>query len=320
MTWVSWRLHRTQLLIIGTLAVLAAVAMTTTGRPPMSLAVHDVQALAWGLLFALPVAAGVVVGVTVTARERERFTNRLAWTQGISRTRWLLATLVPVAVVGSVAVALISSIATWWVAAAGNGPRIDPNPFDVSGVVPVAYFLASLGLGVLAGSVIRNEGLAGASAAIAAIAARIVVRNVVRPHLAPVVHLTSAHFPLRDLGPIWSSIPGGSAVEHGWILGYGWVPAGRTTPLPGHSWYSSFRPATGSDIVGVRCPVVTPSGSRSSFSVHSDCSNPAHLHFVVNFQPLSHYWLLQAGEAGIFLAGAIAFVALAAFLLRRSSE
>ena len=281
----------------------------------MSLAVHDVQALAWGLLFALPVAAGVVVGVTVTARERERFTNRLAWTQGISRTRWLLATLVPVAVAGSVAVALISSIATWWVAAAGNGPRIDPNPFDVSGVVPVAYFLASLGLGVLAGSVIRNEGLAGASAAIAAIAARIVVRNVVRPHLAPVVHLLPAHPPLSDLGPIWSTIPGGNAVAHGWILGSGWVPAGRTTPLPGHGWFDFSTTAR-----SLPCPVVVRNPTSGTLSITSDCANPAHLHYVVDYQPLSHYWLLQAGEAGIFVAGAIVAIGLAVFLLRRSSE
>jgi hypothetical protein len=315
MTWVSWRLHRTQLLIIGTLAVLAAVAMAMTGvrstsTSTSSLAVHDAQALVWGLLFALPVASGVVVGVTVTARERERFTNRLAWTQGISRTRWLLATLVPVAVAGSVAMALISSVASWWVAAIGQAPRIYPNLFDVSGVVPVGYFLGSMALGVLAGAVFRSESFAGWVAGIGAVAARIVVRTVVRPHLAPMVHLAPV---LNGPGSTWSTVPGGGEPALGWLLNQGWVPVGRTTPLPGHPWFSSL-----SAFNGYRCPVVTGSGFRNS--VYSDCADPARLHFVVNYQPPSHYWLLQAGEAGIFVAAAAAAIGLAVFLLRRSSE
>ena len=315
MTWVSWRLHRTQLLIAGTFAVAAAIAMATTGNPARSLGVHNVQALVWDVLFALPIVGGVSIGASATARERERFTNRLAWTQGVSRTRWLISTLAPAAVAGSVAVALVSSIATWWVPAAGNGPRIEPNPFDVSGIVPVAYFLASLGLGVLAGAFIRNEGLARASAFVAVVAARIAVRTRVRPHLAPIVHLTPASPPLSDLGPIWSTIPGGSAVEHGWLLGQGWVPAGRTTPLPGHGYWL-FSSANGT----LRCPVISGDPASGSFGVSNDCANPAHLHYVVNFQPPSHYWLLQLGEAGIFLAGALVAIGLAVVLLRRSSE
>ena len=316
MTWVSWRLHRTQLLIAGLFTIAAVIAMATTGDPARSLGVHDVQALTWGVLFALPIVAGVSIGASATARERERFTNRLAWTQGVSRTRWLRSTLAPAAVVGSVAVLLVSAIATWWVTAAGNGPRISPNPFDVSGIVPVAYFLASLGVGAAAGAFIRNEGLARALAFVAIIAARIVVRTSVRPHLAPIVHLAPATPPLSDLGPIWPTVPGGSAVAHGWLLNQGWVPVGRTTPLPGHRWYSS--PFLNIDFRGSRCPVVT--GSETGYSVHSDCANPAHLHYVANYQPLNHYWLLQLGEAGIFLAGAIVAIGLAAVLLRRSGE
>ena len=315
MTWVSWRLHRTQLLIAGLFTIAAVIAMATTGDPARSLGVHDVQALTWGVLFALPIVAGVSIGASATARERERFTNRLAWTQGVSRTRWLRSTLAPAAVVGSVAVLLVSAIATWWVTAAGNGPRISPNPFDVSGIVPVAYFLASLGVGAAAGAFIRNEGLARAFASVAIIAARIVVRTSVRPHLAPIVHLAPASPPLSDLGPIWPTVPGGSAVAHGWLLNQGWVPVGRTTPLPGHGWLSYFTPGP-----SIPCPVVSRDPASGSFGVSNDCANPAHLHYVVNFQPLSHYWLLQLGEAGIFLAGAVVAIGLAAVLLRRSGE
>lgn len=42
-------------------------------------------------LYVLPALAGMDLGAPLVAAELERGTNRLAWTQGASRTRWLVA-------------------------------------------------------------------------------------------------------------------------------------------------------------------------------------------------------------------------------------
>ncbi|AUG75076.1 ABC transporter permease [Kitasatospora sp. MMS16-BH015] len=73
-----------------------------------------VEITGW-VLFALPPALGLFLGAPLLAREFETGTYRLAWTQSVSRRRWLAARLgVPLAVtlLGSTLLAVVS---TWWV-------------------------------------------------------------------------------------------------------------------------------------------------------------------------------------------------------------
>ncbi len=312
MTWVSWRLHRTQLLIAGAFAVAVVGTMSATGTSGAWVQEDGLRAQVIVTLYALPVVAGIIMGTTVTARERERLTNRLAWTQGISRTRWLVSSLWPVALAGAVGVGAVSAVATWWVDAVHLGTRVQPTPFDISGVVPVAYFLGALALGVLAGSVLRNEGLAGAVAVVATVAFRVVVRSDVRAHLAPVRHQALATAPPFDLGPIWSAVPGTATLQDSWVVAQGFVPVGRTSPVPGHPWLQV-------NVLYDRCPSVTQAAQVSRDWVR-ECAGSLHLHYVAAYQPLGHYWVLQLGEAGIFVASAALAVGLAVLLLRRSSE
>ena len=65
-------------------------------------------------MLAVPALIGVFWGAPLVARELETGTYRLAWTQSVTRTRWLA---VKVALVGiaSIAVAgLFSLMITWW--------------------------------------------------------------------------------------------------------------------------------------------------------------------------------------------------------------
>ena len=311
MTWVSWRLHRTQLLIAGAIAAAVVGTMSATGTPGAWVQEDGLRGLVIVTLYALPGAAGIIMGTTVTARERERLTNRLAWTQGISRTRWLASSLWPVALAGAVGVGAVSAVATWWVDAVHLGTRVQPTPFDITGVVPIAYFLVALALGVLAGTVLRNEGLAGAVAAVATVASRVVVRSDVRAHLAPARHQALAAAPFFDLGPIWSSVPGAATLQRSWVVAQGFVPDGRTSPVVGHPWLQV-------DALYTRCPSVTQAEQVPRDWLRA-CAGSLHLHYVAAYQPLGHYWLLQFGEAGIFVAGAALAFGLAVLLVRRSS-
>jgi hypothetical protein len=66
------------------------------------------------LVVVIPGIVGIFWGAPLVARELESGTYRLAWTQSVTRTRWLAA---KVAVAGTASIAasgLLSWLVTWW--------------------------------------------------------------------------------------------------------------------------------------------------------------------------------------------------------------
>src|SRR5262245_25454796 len=114
MLWLVWRQHRAEALIAALLLALVAVPVIITGR-----AMHAeyetigdqvlMRYSEWGnrMIWAafLPALIGVFVGAPLLAREFEQGTWRLAFTQEVSRTRWLVTRLVLVG--GGVVVAAV---------------------------------------------------------------------------------------------------------------------------------------------------------------------------------------------------------------------
>jgi len=107
------------------------------------------------LLLLLPCLVGVVFGAPLVAGELEHKTNRLAWTQGISRTRWFVSKCLVVGLILVGLAALLAVVAQWWSSHTfdaqgfsldvghlhlGTGEtRIGPQYFAITGIVPVAY-------------------------------------------------------------------------------------------------------------------------------------------------------------------------------------
>ena len=117
MAWVTWRQHRHQLLIGLALIVCLALAALVTGLPMR--AAYQREALSSCLpptarsgcdiilrhfqsefgsrvdiaryLILLPALVGMFVGAPLLAREFEHGTHRFAWTQSVTRRRWLLS-------------------------------------------------------------------------------------------------------------------------------------------------------------------------------------------------------------------------------------
>jgi hypothetical protein len=131
MTWVAWRQFRTSAVIAA--AALAAMAIllavTTHGAHALSCAAggcpvsdgkfwrlsHDgLLKILSTLLVGLPAVVGVFWGAPLIARELESGTYRLAWTQSVTRTRWLSTRLLLVAVAGAVLCGLTSAMLGWW--------------------------------------------------------------------------------------------------------------------------------------------------------------------------------------------------------------
>ena len=77
-----------------------------------------------GLTVAMPALLGLVLGAPLVAREIEQGTNRLAWTQSITRTRWLLVKLGVGALACCVVVGATTPLLEWWTGAIHRGARI----------------------------------------------------------------------------------------------------------------------------------------------------------------------------------------------------
>ena len=239
-----------------------------------------------GLLFALPLLLGLLLGAPLVAREIEQRTNRMAWTQSITRTRWLFVKLGVGALTCVALVAALAPLVEWWTNATRRVPRIYPATFDVAGIVPIAYVLFAFVLGTALGALIRRPGWAFATGVPVYAGIRFLVRFYIRPDLvAPVTVNGNAH----------------GYVTTGWSIHGGYVPIGRSFPAVGQSWQS------GEEIIN-RCTFSLVRDQKIPTNAWTVCTRREGLHWVTQFQPPNHFWPLQGIEAAIFCVIALALV------------
>ena len=103
------------------------------------------------LLVFVPGLIGAFVGAPLFAREFETGTYRYAWTQGVGRTRWLPALLVPGAVGVAAVAAAFGWLITWYyqpLVASGIVQRLHEHVFPVTGVAAAGWALLGFSLGV----------------------------------------------------------------------------------------------------------------------------------------------------------------------------
>ena len=87
----------------------------------------------------VPLLTGMFWGGPLIAREVEQGTHRLAWTQSVSRSRWLVTKLGIFALGAAVVAAVLTQVMTWWLA-------------------PVEQFLAPVGARGVAGGAGEDPG------------------------------------------------------------------------------------------------------------------------------------------------------------------
>jgi ABC-type transport system involved in multi-copper enzyme maturation permease subunit len=85
------------------------------------------------LVVVVPGIIGVFWGAPLIAREFEAGTFRLAWTQGVTRTRWLLVKLGVVGLASMATAGLMSLLVTWWSSQARRQSSKDLTVFFSSG-------------------------------------------------------------------------------------------------------------------------------------------------------------------------------------------
>ena len=321
MTWLAWRQARVQLAVA--LAVVAAVAVmaVAAGR-----ADGTVRLWLSVVVVVIPGVLGVFWGAPLVAGELESGTFRLAWTQDVSRVRWLARRLTVAGLLSMAVAGLVSWILTWWAGPLDQAGLDQFGSFDSRNIVAIGYAAFAFALGVLAGTLVRRTVPAMAFTFVVFTTVRVAFRLLVRPRLLPPVTEALA------LNP--SSTGYGS----GGFLPF--VPAASLQPAPPdlpNSWITSITIVdrqgdglTASELART-CPDIghgSPGGAGGSghvpapAGVHTameDCIAriATTYHEVVTYQPASRYWPLQWYELCIFLAAALLLAGACAWRVRR---
>jgi hypothetical protein len=337
MSWLIWRLYRAQAVIVALLVAAFAALLLVTGAQmaaqwhstlvtcaqshtcgnlsdTLFLGSHAVGFLVI-MTLGVPAILGMLCGAPLVAHEFETGTSQFAWTQSITRRRWLAVKagwlLLAAAAVGAV----VSGLVTWW-----SGPNnallanaFSPGRFDIMGIVPVGYALFAMALGITAGALARRTLPAVAITLAGFIAIRFVIFSWVRPRFISAV---TTHFPLNR---------GVTVAGSYWQLAAGYVGAdGQPISIP----QSTNGPVLGTAGGGIPvsslpapCQALAGGGNAPLSPAARDamlsCAQAHHIRAFLTYQPAGRYWAFQGIETGIFVLLAAALIAVTFAVLTR---
>ena len=322
MNWLIWRQHRKQFLAFGVLLALFAALVIPTGIHYWNVYQHALSTCAAnpatpicgnlannlftssfdGLIrtsvilgtFALPLLVGAFIGSPLFAREYEEGTDKLAWTQSISRRKWLSAKLAWVLGFAGLYGTVLTLLATWW----SRTPnallhnRFVQGHFETQGLMPIAYCLLFTAVGFMVGAWFRKT-LVGMAVTLGLFVLCLAgFAQWIRPHYMTPVTVTS---------------PMGPGVADSQIPADAWVIRRDIVDGKGRI-YNTFGPKD----MPAACQELTLN-RRVADNSHaaqvkanggdpvSDCLTAAGWHQKTVYHPSYRYWDFQRMEAGIYL-------------------
>ncbi|HTW19348.1 MAG TPA: ABC transporter permease [Mycobacteriales bacterium] len=280
----------------------------------------------------VPALIGIFWGAPLFARELETGTFRVAWTQGVSRTRWILTKLALGATYSILAAGIYTLAVTWWYRSfdLANNNVHSFSVFDQRGLVAVGYALFAFALGTLVGAVLRRVLPAMTATLAVFVFVRVAIGLWLRPHLMPPLHKTASllggGFTILYNGSVSTIATQYSSPNNDWVL------SSRLVNNAGQP----VKAAAQSAFVHQHCTSVAHGAIPGSASVSSgghhlvvvgpaspqlqQCQTAAarYFHLLVTYQPASRFWPFQWIETGIFAALAVAaFVACFWWVKRR---
>jgi hypothetical protein len=321
MTWVTWRQYRYQGALAAALLAVLAVVLLATGLHAAhvwhsalagcarngtcaSLAGSGLSLSSPTFLTlvvatsAVPLLPGLFWGAPMVAGELEAGTHQFAWTQSITRRRWLAVRAGWLLLAAAVLAGAVSAVVTWWSGPdnALNADAFQVNRFDITGIVPAGYAVFAMALGICAGTLLRRT-LPALAVTLAGFAAlRALTALWLRLHyMTPVTVYYKLTAPFT---------PAGSYLG----IGQGWIGPNGRPPVAGPGNY-------GFD--GEPVPAACEKFMSSPRPNPLPCLMAHGYRGYVTYQPASRFWAFQGIEAGIFVVLAAILLAVTFWVLRR---
>ena len=335
MTWLIWRQHRYEILAMLLGAAFIAIGLlygadfvpriraelgVDTCRPlPTAIAncaILNTQAsdlaqpFRWLVLslFFVPAVVGSFVGGPLFSRDLERGTNRLVWTQSITRLRWSVTKLLSILGIGVVAAALIASVggrasvingvqpyrfeqSVSYFAVATSVPINPFQNFDFEGPAFVGYVLFAIAIAAFVGTLSRRilVGMFGGLLLFGVV--RLGVYELRPNYESPLAVVYSAATPTPQ-----AEVPAGA-----WVVRADYVDTeGRVVPQERVRTLlnDSYRP-------------LPPRFDTLAYMAENGALQR------VQYQPAERYWRFQWTEGLLFFTLTIGFSAAALTLLKR---
>jgi hypothetical protein len=311
MTWVTWRQYRYQGALAAALLAALAVVLLITGLHAAQVwhsalagcmkdhGCGNLSLSSTGLMTlvvatsAVPLLPGLFWGAPTVAHELETGTNQFAWTQSITKRRWLAVRAAWLLLAAAVLAGAVSALITWWSGPdnALTGDAFEANRFDITDIVPVGYAIFAVALGICAGVLLRRTLPAMAVTLAGFAGVRVLLAQWLRGHyLTPV---TVYYKLVRSFAPKGSYL----TVSQGVVGPNGAPPAGLSnynfngTPVPTTCARATQNPA----------PCMAAHGYRG----------------YLTYQPADRFWAFQGIETGIFLVLAAVLLGVAFWALTR---
>jgi hypothetical protein len=165
MSWLVWRQYRAQGAIAVALLAAAAAVILADGFQIAS-HWHSILATCSGntaclqqaslvngtlgdlpyISLVVPAVLGILWGAPLVAHELETRTSDFAWTQSVTRTRWLTVKAGWLLLAAAACGGTIAALTTWW-SGPGNAQHasaFEPGHFDTQGIVPIGYAVRHL--------------------------------------------------------------------------------------------------------------------------------------------------------------------------------
>jgi hypothetical protein len=265
-------------------------------------------------LIAIPAVIGIFWGAPLVTRELEAGTHRLAWSQSVSRTRWLAVKLGVIVAAGMATAGLFSLMVTWSASHidAVNTNRLLPATFSERGIAPAGYAAFAVLLGVATGMLIRRT-LPAMAVSLAIFTAVQFIMRALRDGLLAPAHLITAI--TATAGTAVGVQPGGP----------GSLPLGANVSIP-DAWILSVQ-VINSAGRGVRGTFVPGGGAAAAQTCGTGSANASRecfadiarrgLRLLVTYQPGSRFWAFQWYETAIFLGLAAVLAGFCFWWIRR---
>jgi hypothetical protein len=318
-TWLQLRAQAA--VVAGALALLAVAAAGLLHR-------DDSTARMWltVLVLVAPALLGMFWGAPLVAREFEDGTFRLAWTQSVTRRRWMMVKLAVGGLASMAAAGLLSLVVTWWASPLDRAALNQFATFDQRDIAPIGYAAFAFTLGVLAGALIRRTLPAMFVTLAVFITVRLAELTWVRPRLLHPVLLNLALNPGSTgygqegtLSVLFSSptlMPNPPNLPNTWITSARIVNVhgeGLTTQVLDSACPGINHGRGGGGLGHTKAP-------QAVVNALQDCVAKigTTYHQALAYQPASHYWPLQWCELAIFLGAALVLAAACLWRIRRA--